>query len=727
MLIRRLLITGIIGLAVTLSAEAARPSRLQQKAQEKEVVGDYYTAIRMYRQDMGKSLDSARVAPGLARCYYELKDYTQALLWYGKAMENGDFAAQNNGRYLSLLMSMGSYSAVQSRVNAMGKDSIAKYKNLLLSCDSAIAWQKSDPDYIVRNVVSVNTCYSEFGAFPWQGKLLFSSDRPENTPDCYEGQDKEYIFLSPYQADVDEASDTAPRPGIAFKDVYYMDAFVNVNNAHTGPMTIMPNDSSMMFFTRSSATEGKKSRVDVGGEKHRSFVGNLGIFDTKYFDDSGWDAPQAFTQNNMRKYSVGHPCFSLDGKVMYFVSDMPGGLGGTDIWYSEKITDEEWGRPVNCGKKINTAGNEVFPTVGKDGALYFSSNGWPGMGGLDIFKAKGSKDKWSNAANMKSPINSSGDDFYLIMTDKETMRGYLSSNRSGGMGGDDIYAFHPATVPPMLAGVPLALYQGLYVTEMGIDSTADVPENAYNALEHRGLFIPTIIEDTSLLFNEEESVAAPAVEHKQPTTLVAEASLTKLNGRVYDSKTHAALPGAKICATHDNTKTSVCRESDEFGAFWFDLENNERYILSGFKDGYQSTEPLRLASSSVVEEQTLQIEMNPAVQSSFRSTHDILSRQTVTRDRSKREFRVQLLALRNDLDWSYFDRVRSTYPQFEIESSKRDGITRYTYGSFKTLAEAKRWMRRYITLGYTDTFVVLFEGGVQTQSFYSSGTSQRVL
>jgi outer membrane protein OmpA-like peptidoglycan-associated protein len=118
---------------------------------------------------------------------------------------------------------------------------------------------------------------------------------------------------------------------------------------------------------------------------------------------------------------------------------MPGGEGKTDIWYSEKQPGGSWGKPINCGKTINTKEEETFPTIGGDGALYYASKGLPGMGGYDIYKAKGEKAKWTTPENLKYPVNTTSDDFYLIT--KDGLNGYLSSNRDGGKGSDDIYSF----------------------------------------------------------------------------------------------------------------------------------------------------------------------------------------------------------------------------------------------------------------------------------------------
>ena len=146
-------------------------------------------------------------------------------------------------------------------------------------------------------------------------------------------------------------------------------------------------------------------------------------------------------EHNSNEYSVGHPCISPDGKTMYFASDMPGGQGGVDIY---KVTSfgGQWGKPENLGAAVNTAGNEVFPFF-QDGEemLFFASNGHLGLGGLDIFVSPATEDgKFKKVLNAGVPMNTRFDDFGLII-DERMRQGYFSSNREGGKGDDDIYAF----------------------------------------------------------------------------------------------------------------------------------------------------------------------------------------------------------------------------------------------------------------------------------------------
>jgi len=162
-----------------------------------------------------------------------------------------------------------------------------------------------------------------------------------------------------------------------------------------------------------------------------------------------WAEPELLPFN-IDSFAFRHPALSADGNTLYFDAKLPGGYGGTDIWYSSfDKKGKTWGQPVNVGPSINTAGSEGFPFIADDDKiLYFSSNTHLGMGGLDIFKAeKDAGGKFTKAPeNLKYPMNSAGDDFGIVFEGKK-MKGYFSSNREGGKGGDDLWSF---VLPPLI-------------------------------------------------------------------------------------------------------------------------------------------------------------------------------------------------------------------------------------------------------------------------------------
>ncbi|MDI9873700.1 MULTISPECIES: carboxypeptidase regulatory-like domain-containing protein [Bacteroidota] len=202
---------------------------------------------------------------------------------------------------------------------------------------------------------------------------------------------------------------------------------------HEGPVTFS-SDGRKIVFTRNNYNSGSfKTSADR--------VNKLKLYTAEDKKGDGqWSAVKEVPFNN-NEYSTGHPTLTKDDKLMYFVSDMPGGFGGTDVYVVE-YNNGNFGTPVNLGPQINTEGNEMFPFVDEKGNLYFASDGHAGLGGLDIFfvELQDGKTVKSKIKNLGAPINTSQDDFGLI-TDGERRQGYLSSNRKRGGADDDIYRF----------------------------------------------------------------------------------------------------------------------------------------------------------------------------------------------------------------------------------------------------------------------------------------------
>ncbi len=210
----------------------------------------------------------------------------------------------------------------------------------------------------------------------------------------------------------------------------YVNKKVN-SKYHEGPVTFW-EDGNKMIFTRNNFEGGKKKTSQDGISKLKLYMAE------RQNKNDTWSTPVPLPFNN-DEYSVGHPTVSSDGSILYFASDMPGGVGGTDL-YSSKFEDGKWQSPVNMGAHINTEGNEMFPFLLNDHELYFSSNGREGLGGLDIYGIDLAKGKNLKISNLGAPLNSSYDDFGVAI-DKSGREGYFSSNRKGGTGNDDIYRF----------------------------------------------------------------------------------------------------------------------------------------------------------------------------------------------------------------------------------------------------------------------------------------------
>jgi peptidoglycan-associated lipoprotein len=188
-----------------------------------------------------------------------------------------------------------------------------------------------------------------------------------------------------------------------------------------------------LYFTRCWTEEKKKN--------------GCAIYKASRTGISTWGDPEMLDLGGDSTTVNGHPTLTIDENLLIFSSDRPGGQGGKDLWAAKrKSKGAAFGRPENLGAVLNTPGDELFPYLRDDSTLYFASNGHPGMGGMDIFVSRMQNGKWSVPENMKSPINSNGDDFGMVFNLDEPEEGYFTSNRPGGKGKDDIYSF---VIPPI--------------------------------------------------------------------------------------------------------------------------------------------------------------------------------------------------------------------------------------------------------------------------------------
>ena len=199
-------------------------------------------------------------------------------------------------------------------------------------------------------------------------------------------------------------------------------------------MTFDKTGENIYFSRNNNEGNGKKATYTEG-------VSRLKIYTAQRKGEGSWAVPMElpFNENNS---DACHPSISVDGDKLYFSSNRVGGYGGMDLYVSERVNGV-WGKPTNLGQKINTPKNEVFPFVHADGTLFYSSNGLPGSGGLDIYYLKNSRQEGGLGVpvNLGVPFNSDKDDFGYII-DADMKNGYFTSSRSGGFGGDDIYAFN---------------------------------------------------------------------------------------------------------------------------------------------------------------------------------------------------------------------------------------------------------------------------------------------
>ena len=436
MQMKRLIYIGIMTLVLVKYAGAQEQLSVKQQADKLFERYEYFKALGLYLKLVKKNKTDVKVLEHIADCYRSINRYEDAETFYARAVADAKASKISHYYYAEILLREQKFDISRQQYQLYFANDAAALQLKLGACDSAALWMRQQSAYKVNNEAALNTPFSDWG-LNYEGKtgMVFTSDRIMDGEDI-DSRTGNNWFKS-YGAAIN---------GSEIKEL----AVLTDDNEsfHVGPMALN-NTADTAYITITTGIPKKKLSVDKADSKstQRLYSRRLQLVMASK-KDGQWIVFGSFPYNNIQKYSVGDAALSQDGRVIYFTSDMPGGEGKTDLWYCEKRSDGAWGNPINCGKTINTKEEEAFPTIGRNGALYYSSKGLAGMGGYDIYSAKGEKAQWSIPQNLKYPINSTSDDFYLVTRDG--LSGYLSSNREGGQGSDDIYSFtfKPADTTP---------------------------------------------------------------------------------------------------------------------------------------------------------------------------------------------------------------------------------------------------------------------------------------
>jgi len=430
---------GLALLFLALSFNISAQKSLQKARQMKDNF-DYAQAIKHYNDYFKIHIPSGDDAREVAETYFKLNDTRMAEKWLEKVVNSPAKTAMDVINYAHILRSNGKYEEAilqYKNYSALRPSEKEKSDKWIRACEDAQIWMNEMTYYNVINAEAFNSENSDFGLMPLGKGYVLTSDRKisgknYSSDEIYGWTGNPYLKLFYFDDNL------KPK---AINDLN--------NNFHNGP-AVFNQVNNTIYFTRTKLVKVKQKPINadptswIDYSDKSDYISRLEIYVADYNNDS-WTHIRPFQYNNADEYSVGHPALSPCGKMLYFASDMPGGFGGTDIYFSLLNDDGSWSKPQNAGGIINTEGKEVFPYVAENGHLFFSSNGHPGMGGLDIFEAVGSKNKWAYPQNLKHPFNSPKDDFSIVFT-KEHKMGYLSSDREGGKGGDDIYRFE--LLPP---------------------------------------------------------------------------------------------------------------------------------------------------------------------------------------------------------------------------------------------------------------------------------------
>lgn len=393
------------------------------KAQKAFDLKKYNTAAGLYQKAFPKIKSEEKqdsVLFMIAESYRLSNNYTEAIKWYEKLVNTKYPNPRIIYSYGLLLKNFEQYDEASRKFyDYLFEDPDSENgKREQMACKIALEWKNNPQKFTITNLSELNTIYSDYAPTYAPNKLIWASSRTEATgSEIFEwtGQKCSDFF----------ESDKGSAGFTTFKKLKG-----NVNTSFNEGSASTDTGYTTLFFTQCNGRDGKSPGCKI-------YV--------SYQNDTGWSTPEMLPFNS-DSFSCGHPSMQHNGKRLFFASDMPGGFGQKDIYYVDyNRTKNTWDKPVNLGQNINTDEDDMFPFVDEKNSLYFSTNGRLGMGGLDIFYSQLIGEKYTQAQNLKYPINSGGDDFGIsyvaekYRTTKDPIA-YFSSNRQGGKGDDDLYS-----------------------------------------------------------------------------------------------------------------------------------------------------------------------------------------------------------------------------------------------------------------------------------------------
>ncbi len=406
--------------------------RLVTKANAKYQDYSFSPAIDIYKRVLEKGYVSPDLLKKLGNSYYFNADYDGAAKTYERLVNEypSEVGPEYYFRYAQTLKTLGDYD---------GANTIMVKFTEVTTDDLRATVYNEEKNYLEEikensgryNIAQFqyNSPYSDFAPSFYKDGLIFSSDRDTGNFARYRHTWNAKDFLDLYKVNADSISTNLVTK---LSD--------NVNTRLHESTSVTTKDGNILYFTRNNFVEGKYKKDEKG-------VIRLKIFKAELVDGV-WTNIEELPFNS-DAYSVANPALSPDEKILYFASDMPGSLGESDLFKTTINEDGTYGTPVNLGTAINTEARETFPFITSEEVLYFSSDGHPGLGGLDIFATKIAKNRLTGSVvNVGEPVNSQKDDFTFIFNE-ETKEGYFASNRSEGQGADDIYSFLE-TIPLIL-------------------------------------------------------------------------------------------------------------------------------------------------------------------------------------------------------------------------------------------------------------------------------------
>lgn len=551
----------------------AQNKRVLNKANREFQLKNYGKALSLYLKDSADLNTEGYYK--VAECYHQMHDYDKSLCFYNKIIGTDFNNDSIHFHYAQLMENFGDYelAAEHYKLFLEKNTSNAIAQNHLYSSEHK-------NEVVIDTLVSLkglacNTSENDFVSFlDINNKLVIASGGMKGKGKVSNLDNQHFLDL--YR--VKNVEDKAPIP---------IDSRIN-SKLHEG-YGVFDKGNNMLYYTSNISLHTDK-------ESQKILLSNLNIY-TSLKTSTGWSHPQLFPLNDLHD-SYGHPSKLEGDNRLFFVSNRAGSIGESDI-YVTRYQNGNWSEPHNLGAQINTKGKEMFPYILNDSTLIFASDGLGGLGGLDLFRAKITKDNQVvEVTNMGVPFNSSRDDFAIVY-DTETS-GYLSSNRVGGKGKDDVYYFERKKTEEIIPAISLihivndstkAKVAGAQVSisnlqtddflldEVSLDGEVSIPSNPEKvvvSIFKKGYhpYIDTISSDVDSII----------VVYLRPESTV------EIKGRLVDHLEKQPISGATVLVDHG--KTHFKDKTNEAGEYSLHIpENRDEKIKVRFeKQGYLTVE-----------------------------------------------------------------------------------------------------------------------------------------
>lgn len=502
-------LSGVSNIVLALNRLESKKAKSSETAKAMYENLGFSKAAALYKNEALLEKSNKEVWSKLGNAARLNADYEEAVYWYERVIADGP-VPMDILYYAQALQATGNCKEAIRWFSLYNASPATEKVSFINDCSDIESFFNFE-EVSMRNLEGLNSENLEFSAQPYKDGIVFTSNRKSNKFSRLIDNWTSNNFTDLYYS---------KKIGDSFSKPKVLKGGVN-GKFHDGVATFS-EDGSMMYFTRND----KSSKAESGTK-------NLKIYAVSNGNAVKWSMAEELPFNS-NEFSSCHPTVTQDGNTMYFSSDRPGGFGGMDI-YSTTKSNDSWSTPVNMGPSINTAGNEVFPFVTTEGDVAFSSNGHPGLGGLDVYVARQSTEtkKWDRMVNAGQPFNSEKDDFGFYM-DSENNKGYISSGRTGQTGNDDIYAWQSEAAVDFFP--ILSFEQNFCVVEKGtktplkntnikVEQNEDQETNQMDLkTDQFGMFSVTVWPNTKLAMDLKKDGFLNNVENWSTTMTKAETS-----------------------------------------------------------------------------------------------------------------------------------------------------------------------------------------------------------